>query len=246
MGVTLINSDHGTTIEVTNEREDLCNGLSCCAPSVTKCDDLCKEGFAPCTTHDLSCDYEECFLKTKVSEEDDTNDPLDPSQPVDWDEFEKMVNAEIAERRSKWYYPLIKAKNYCTKIWNWVQDYTTRRYHMLDLRNAQYKHGWIDSDTVMLYSCFAALTRFVEEEEGLDSLFYQPIGLEKDIELYGDPDGELEKLRVERLHVAEEAKLLYNWWQGYQHNQGSLFDGSHKIETDNLIRLIKIRDYLWT
>src|SRR5258708_2352151 len=66
------------------------------------------------------------------------------------------------------------------KIWRFVRDlpywircHTYNRYHIVDCRNAWYKWGWQDVSELMLYSSFELLRRFVENEDGLESLYGQ-------------------------------------------------------------------------
>ncbi|HSE99736.1 MAG TPA: hypothetical protein VLA48_02480 [Nitrososphaeraceae archaeon] len=79
------------------------------------------------------------------------------------------------------------------------------------------KEVWIDRDMIMLHSCFQLLIDFVEKEDGLNHCNYE--AHKKDI---------------------DECKALYDWWK---ENNSDLTD----LEVDeHLMRLIKVRSFMWT
>jgi len=91
---------------------------------------------------------------------------------------------------------------------------------------------WFDKDIVMLHACFQLLTDCVENEK----LFT------------GDIDWTDNK---EQINAKKEIEELYNWWnERKKQEENEKFNDLDKMqyEKDNemLIRLIKIRQYLWT
>ncbi|MFI5137478.1 MAG: hypothetical protein ACHQIM_06600 [Sphingobacteriales bacterium] len=91
---------------------------------------------------------------------------------------------------------------------------------------------WCDKDIVMLHACFQLLTNFVEEE------------LSKDIANW-DYDENVKNAR-------KEIDYLYNWWKDRlrreaEQNLDPIWNkGQYESDNEMLIRLIKVREYLWT
>ncbi|MEN7549175.1 hypothetical protein AAG747_14725 [Rapidithrix thailandica] len=86
---------------------------------------------------------------------------------------------------------------------------------------------WMDKDEVMLHACFQLLVDCIEKEE---------------IHKYTDwSHTELHR------NVKEEMDVLYKWWKERSKMEHIEVDEKQQ-EADNekLIRLIKIRKYLWT
>ena len=92
--------------------------------------------------------------------------------------------------------------------------------------------GWSDKDNVMLHACFQLLTDCIEKEQ-----LHQLTDWNQNSEF----------------HTAKkEIDALYTWWK----NRIELEDddeldpiwteNQHEIDTEMLIRLVKIRKYLWT
>ena len=89
---------------------------------------------------------------------------------------------------------------------------------------------WCDKDIVLLHACFQLLTDCIEKE---------------------DLNGMTDWTQDEKFASAKlEIDLLYNWWkERVKSEMGERLGLSDKqYEQDNkmLIRLIKIRKYLWT
>lgn len=92
--------------------------------------------------------------------------------------------------------------------------------------------GWCDNDSMMLHACFKLLKKFIENEKPF-------------------------KLKWQWEHIAEdrlakqEMEFLYNWWKTRKKLKESLEmmnNRSHpqNIEdTEMLLRLVKIRPFLW-
>ena len=177
-----------------------------------------------------------------------------------------LKKVQIAERilaiyEYSWLWRIVKSiKN---AVWYPVVYRTTRRYHILDLRDGGngYELGWYDSDSQILQANFLILKNYVEHEKPFDLIDWD----------WCDDS------RV----VAQEIKDLYAWWtvgrakkhknlnrewQKVERNEyipvegggfqikvdpraKELMEIEAKLEeedTEMLIRLIKIRRSLWT
>lgn len=93
--------------------------------------------------------------------------------------------------------------------------------------------GWSDKDFMLLHACFQCLTDCVEQENLLDGHIN-----------WGHDD------KVQAAH--RELTTLYKWWKirvvALAAESGFIDTLSDNYEADNemLIRLIKVRGYLWT
>jgi hypothetical protein len=124
----------------------------------------------------------------------------------------------------------------------WIRTHTYNKYHMIDLRcptwGLEYNWGWIDRCEALLIANFQILKEFVEKEEPFK---------------HGDWSTSLEHQNAEK-----EIKELYNWWvkERVKEHEVSLkligkkrWSIRKKLEKKDdkmLLRLIKIREYLWT
>lgn len=79
--------------------------------------------------------------------------------------------------------------------------------------------GWVDRDMIMLHACFQTLVDFVEEEEGLNHSNY---------EVYKE--------------TIDEIKYLYDWWI----DNSATVSIDDKVADEHLMRLVKVRGFLWT
>jgi len=86
--------------------------------------------------------------------------------------------------------------------------------------------SWRDKDSVMLHACFQLLKDCIEKEHLLS----------------GHVD-----LDVDDRHRSAKAEIikLYDWWLSYI-EQDIPDQDSYQIETQMLLRLIKVRWVLWT
>jgi hypothetical protein len=91
---------------------------------------------------------------------------------------------------------------------------------------------WCDKDIVLLHACFQLLTDFVEQEISQDTVDWE----------------HNESISI----VRKEIDFLYNWWKErlkdeLDDNLAPIWsDDQHNIDDEMLIRLIRIRRYLWT
>ena len=91
---------------------------------------------------------------------------------------------------------------------------------------------YCDKDIVILHACFQLLTNFVEGEEAFTS------------HVDWAHDNEHKKAK-------EEIMLLYNWWSTRKildnlNNINDLEKEQYEEDNNRLIRLIKVRQFLWT
>lgn len=82
--------------------------------------------------------------------------------------------------------------------------------------------GWVDRDEIMLHACFQILIDCVEKEDILN-----------------DGDYEAHKETI------DEIKFLYDWWNKRK-DKIIMNDEQDKEDDEMLIRLMKIRTFLWT
>lgn len=126
-----------------------------------------------------------------------------------------------------------------SQIAYWLKSHTYRRYHIIDIRSGHYnnyRYGWIDSDYKILLSNFKILCDFMEKEKPGENVNW-----------YSD----------DALIIAwEELEDLYCWW--IKERPASLAEANacktssetsqqlYKKDTEMLIRLIKVRSFMWT
>jgi hypothetical protein len=117
-----------------------------------------------------------------------------------------------------------------SNLWYWLRCHTFDKYHLVDIRTPEYRWGWMDRCDGVLYACFALLVDFVEKEGGLpvesEDLLWAAAG--------------------------REAQLLYAWWKwqrAEEHRQCRDPDMQLLLEQKDqamLLRLVAVRQYLWT
>lgn len=110
-----------------------------------------------------------------------------------------------------------------------VRHLTTDRYHILNISSKENKwsYGYSDIRERMLYASFALLVEFVEIESN---------------DVCWEWNDDVLKVKV-------EMDLLYNWWKYERPNRNWTASNYGKFEeedSNNLMRLAKIREYLWT
>lgn len=150
----------------------------------------------------------------------------------------------------------------------WVQCHTlpSYRFHILDLRNPgggeKWSYGWRDRTNILLWANFKILTDFVELEQPFDIVTYAATLTPEKIEQEGI---------ARQVEIHREMMDLYHWWKTGREaalKQLDTFpdnsdpdkaarrkarDAWHelrrKLDADdqtNLLRLVAIREYLWT
>lgn len=177
----------------------------------------------------------------------------------------KYALSEAVEWLQRW--PRVK------DVFYWLRTHTYNRYHILDLREAEpenkdgYKWGWTDGTHALPLAAFLVLRKFVEEERPWNCS--ERI---KKLEVDGDENGELLHLYNQQKDY-EEIMSLYNWWvkdrleenERFEKNINDYYnnwkkdptednkqkwfhaeDARNRREEEQLIRLVKIRNCLWT
>jgi hypothetical protein len=86
---------------------------------------------------------------------------------------------------------------------------------------------WCDKDIVMLHACFQLLTDCIEDEQLLT----------------GNTDWSHDK---EHLDAKKEIEELYRWWNKRKNIDNDLDEEQYGKDNEMLIRLIKVRRFLWT
>lgn len=191
-----------------------------------------------------------------------------------WEEYYKKckelhpIKWKLSET-VKWFQHWPRVKD----VFYWLRTHTYNRYHILNLKEAEpenkdgYKWGWIDRCDVLLLANFLVLRKFVEEERPWNCS--ERI---KKLEVDGDENGELLHLYNQQKDY-EEIMSLYNWWvkdrleenvqfeknitdyyndwkkDPTEDNKQKWFhaeDARNRREEEQLIRLVKIRNCLWT
>ena len=91
---------------------------------------------------------------------------------------------------------------------------------------------WNDKDRVMLHACFQLLTDCIEEERLHEFTNWEH--------------------NSESRKVKKEIDELYHWWKTRvlaeqdRQNHENETEEQYKKDTEMLIRLVKVREYLWT
>lgn len=114
-------------------------------------------------------------------------------------------------------------------LWWWVKHRTIKRFHVLKLRGLT--PGWWDTDTRLLFASFTLLEDYVEREKPFKIVEWNDDDTSRD--------------------YANEIHSLYLWWKRRKacHNDSISIEEEDKRyteETENLLRLMKIRGVLWT
>ena len=191
-----------------------------------------------------------------------------------WEDWDSKMRKEypvryfLAETLPFWFQVRISRRVKDSLYWVKCHVLPSHQYHMLDLRQPKnesmhnYRWGWIDSDTKILYAIFNILNTFVKEE--LPHMYCpSEEEVQRDVTLLHQRNHYLEiksihywwnieRLRQNKIH----AETLTQWSdakQAQDPDEHVLWDKLRKLETtmeekeDEMIgRLIKIRHSLWT
>jgi hypothetical protein len=120
-----------------------------------------------------------------------------PNKEYSWDDWKRDTKAKYPVR----YFlqetlPLWFKVHFTMNIehaWYWLRTHTVHRYHVLDLRNPEYKWGWRDRSQTMMYACFNLVKDFVEKEKAFDC------------HVSWDSDDEHREAKAEIMSI-------YTWW----------------------------------
>lgn len=152
----------------------------------------------------------------------------------------------------------------------WLRCHTFTRYHIIDIRGqCDYKWGWIDRDWAIFLACFKCLVDYVEKEKPFDVIDWESdeghsdtakeikdlydwwkvgrakehtevesllTGLDLGFRFIDIPDSDMKQLEP-RQDLTNNDK--WNLWR-------KRTDELEAKDDEMLMRLIKIRRYLWT
>jgi hypothetical protein len=141
--------------------------------------------------------------------------------PQTWKYVERNI------KHAKWFFCRNPVRVLRDLTW-WVKHRTTNRHHILDLG---LNPGWWDTDTKILHAAFTLLEQHVE--------------LEKPFKITEWNEDDVSR------EYSNEIHSLYLWWKRRKaiDTDDITFEqenANYQEETDNLIRLMKIRATLWT
>lgn len=141
-----------------------------------------------------------------------------------WEDWHAKAKAEhpvryfLSETFPLWWY-----RTFIRPISNlkyWIRCHTYNRYHILDLRqpktntNDDYRWGWIDDDTRLVFACFSVLVKHVDIRNKSDS---ETMSIEKEIKfLQADIKKTTSQDTIEglqrQINCLTEMKALYHYW----------------------------------
>lgn len=155
-------------------------------------------------------------------------------------------------RHSNIYF-IVKWANKINDFKWWVLHRTVPRYRYHVHKFHRLSPGWHDVDYKILHACFDFLVEYVEKEKGLETLKFQYTWLEKD-GLFSLEEAKESGYTYEDYQRAKEIyteiKALYDWWKSLTNSdiEDLEFFSKENSElcTNQLIRLIKMRRFLWT
>lgn len=144
--------------------------------------------------------------------------------------------------------------------YHWLRCHVWNRFHIIDISGEDwYDWGWIDRDHAMLLACFKLLRDYVEKEDprvglvevrssactagGCTSLGDNPIA-----------DDTFAHVHRSQLDAAREVRALYDWWTIDRPRELEAIDPAdwhtrqlaESKDDEMLMRLMKVRRYLWT
>lgn len=149
-----------------------------------------------------------------------------------WDELVAAWKAE--EKLWPWYKKLyfawLRGPFWPSKIWYWIRCHTFTRYHILDMRNKEYKYGYADPRSLVVYACFKILVDFIDLEKPRER-----ICLETDAKEGGG----------HWTRALNEMDVLYKYWK---EDRYLIEDYMKREDQDQVMlkRLIEVREYMWT
>jgi hypothetical protein len=119
---------------------------------------------------------------------------------------------------------------YLERIKEWILSRTFKKSHIVKTKLKP--QVWYDKDELILWSCMSLLEDFVEVEKPLEKIDYEGSGPESS-------------------HAKDEFMEVYNWWKKRKIVKFDLLnlEEEYKIREEEkkmLIKLIEVRNYLWT
>lgn len=145
-------------------------------------------------------------------------------------------------------------------IWWWMLHRTTHRFNRVKIKSL--KPGYYDIDYRMLHACFQLLVDYVENERPFEIIDWDHDDESRQIaqeikELYywwkneypmrREPIHDIDESLVPPLTVVCRGDLTeYPAWEEACKKTQELEERWDREDDENLIRLMKIRPYLWT
>lgn len=169
-----------------------------------------------------------------------------------WEDYEDICRAKYPARffLSHTIPRYYGRKRHVLRDWYWEVLYLLHpkyKYHQLSLGQPfGYTRGWIDSDRQILYANFNILVNFIEGEVGGIQKMESQVVFYNENQHFGHAKG------------YQELIDLYNYWKferlpNYQwdYDWDKKFNWRHEEEasekeTEMLIRLMKVRRFMWT
>lgn len=124
----------------------------------------------------------------------------------------------------------------------WIVSHTIRKYHLLDLRNNEYKWGWRDCDTQLLYASMAIMENFIAEQDTENHLIWLREKLLKDIECK-DP------FWKDSIKFCEDLLEIQKWWREEYSKYELDFDRineNYDKATEMIKKVADMRAGMWT
>lgn len=122
--------------------------------------------------------------------------------------------------------------------WYWLKCAVWHKYNVVKCRRLG--PTWCDRDHLLVHAVFQILTDFIDKEKP-----WQFEASDKEIiDAYsGDGFGDMTYASTELANWTE-LKRLYFWWKGFDPMDD--YHGSWDTITENMVRVIRLRKYLWT
>jgi hypothetical protein len=147
-----------------------------------------------------------------------------------WWQFWSIHSHKYIEKNlkyAKWFWCRNPMRVLHDLIW-WTKHRTTNRYHVI---KTGLKPGWWDVDTRLLHASFTLLENFVELEKPFKHTDFNVEDVDRE--------------------YANEIHSLYIWWKRRKEVDNEDLsmadeDNMYRQDTENLVRLMKIRMTLWT
>lgn len=123
-------------------------------------------------------------------------------------------------------------RRWVKKPWYYVKCALWHRHNVV--RCKKLSPTWHDRDHLMLHAAFQCLVDFIEREEP----WYFKASDEEIREAWKD----FAERGEEEIAAWRELRELYAWWEDYESDDLD----QHEFETEQLVRLVKLRGHLWT
>lgn len=141
-------------------------------------------------------------------------------------------------------YPII----YLNNIKRWIKYRTTNVYHKI---NTNLKPNYYDTDTLILHSSFTLLVNFVEKKHALEFIDWNWNKNHKNVSkeiifLLNWWRAREERNRIWLTHNPEPDEYRTTEWCDWVEKYNKQETNWYTEDNEMLIRLINIREYLWT